>query len=252
MPFDWRFLRRFSDLTPRARLVIALALTSVIPLLSLLHVHVAFIVDLPPERRGWVPLLVGSTGVLIVAGALVIWDLAKEADRANRRWRELSLTDELTGAYNRRYCGQRLNQEIARATRYRHPLGLVLIDVDHFKEVNDRHGHDMGDRVLQEMCRVIQSQSRTESALCRYGGDEFAIILPEASWEGARIYADRIRAAMGRNSFPHGEPVTISVGLAAFPDDAPSPEGLFKAADNSLYAAKAGGRNRVGGVDQRV
>jgi diguanylate cyclase (GGDEF)-like protein len=243
---------RLSDLSPRARLLIALALTSVIPLLTIVYIHVNYILALSAERRGWTPLLVISTGVLIVAGALVIWDLSADTERANRRWRELSLTDELTGAGNRRYCLHRLNQEIARATRYRHPLALVLIDVDHFKEVNDRHGHDVGDAVLKEMCRVIQSQSRTESALCRYGGDEFAILLPEASWEGGRVYADRIRAAVGRTAFPHGQPVTISVGLAAFPDDAPSPEALIKAADNSLYAAKAGGRNRVGGVSERV
>lgn len=242
---------RLSDLAPRARLVIALALTSVIPILAMLYVHVTFVLGLPSERRGYLPLLTVSIGLLIVAGSAVIWDLSRETERANRRWRDLSLTDELTGAYNRRYCAQRLNQEMARATRYRHPLCLVLIDVDHFKDVNDRHGHDMGDAVLKEMCRVIHSQSRTESALCRYGGDEFAILLPEASWEGARIYADRIRAAVGRTAFSHGGPVTISVGVAAFPDDAPTPEGLFKAADNSLYAAKASGRNRVGGVNER-
>jgi len=244
--------RRLSDLSPRTRLVIALAVTSVIPVLALLYLHVAFVLGLPPERRGYLPLLTLSTGVLIAAGSLVIWDLSREAEGANRRWRELSLTDELTGAHNRRYCGLRLNQEIARATRYRHPLGLVLIDVDRFKEINDRHGHDVGDVVLTELCRVIQSQSRVESALCRYGGDEFAVLLPEASWEGARVYAERIRAAVEDAAFPHGESVAISVGVAAFPDDAANADSLIKAADTSLYAAKAAGRNRVGGADPRA
>jgi diguanylate cyclase (GGDEF)-like protein len=164
----------------------------------------------------------------------------------------MSLTDELTGAHNRRYCLLRLNQEIARATRYRHPLCLVLVDVDHFKNINDRHGHDRGDSALKEVCRVITSQSRVESAVCRFGGDEFAVLLPEASWEGGRIYAERIRAAIGRTSFPHGAPVTISVGLAAFPDDASNAEALFKSADTSLYSAKAAGRNRVGTTGTRV
>ena len=244
--------RRLSDLSSRARLVIALALTSAIPILTLFYVHVNVILNIPPERRGHLPLLFSSTGVLMIAGALVIWDLSREADRANRRWQEMSLTDELTGAHNRRYCMLRLNQEIARATRYRHPLCLVLVDVDHFKEINDRHGHDRGDAALKEVCRVIASQSRVESAVCRYGGDEFAVLLPEASWEGGRVYSERIRSAISRTSFAHGAQVTISIGLAAFPDDAPNGEGLFKAADTSLYSAKASGRNQVGTSTTRV
>ena len=244
--------RRLSDLSPRARLIIALALTSVIPILALFYVHVTFVLGLPPERRGYLPLLTISTAFLMSAGAVVIWDLSREAERANRRWRDLSLTDELTGAYNRRYCAHRLGQEIARATRYRHPLCVVLVDVDHFKDINDQHGHDIGDAALKEVCRVIAAQSRVESAVCRYGGDEFAVLLPEASWEGARIYAERIRAAIGRTTFPHGKPVTISVGVAAFPDDAPSADGLLKAADTSLYSAKAAGRNQVGGGNARA
>ena len=246
----WR--RRLSDLSPRARLVIALALTSAIPILALFYVHVNVILDMPPERRGHLPLLLSSTGVLMIAGSLVIWDLSREAERANRRWQDLSLTDELTGAHNRRYCVLRLNQEIARATRYRHPLCLVLVDIDHFKEINDRHGHDRGDAALKEVCRIVVSQSRVESAVCRFGGDEFAVLLPEASWDGGRTYAERIRAAIGRASFAHGAPVTISIGLAAFPDDASSAEALFKAADTSLYSAKAAGRNRVGSAGTRV
>ena len=243
---------RLSVLSPIARLLIALGLTSAIPILIVLYVHVNVVLEMPPERRGHLPLLFMSTGLLMTAGAMVIWDLSRDAERANRRWQDLSLTDELTGAHNRRYCHQRLNQEIARATRYRHPLCLVLIDVDYFKAINDRHGHHRGDDALKEVCRVIASQSRVESAVCRYGGDEFAVLLPEASWEGGRIYAERIRAAIGLAAFAHGEPVTISVGLAAFPDDAGTAEGLFEAADSSLYSAKAAGRNRVGSASTRV
>ena len=244
--------RRLSDLSPRARLVIALTLTSAIPFLALFYVHVSVVLDIPPERRGYLPLVLTSTVILMVVGALVIWGLSREAERANRRWREMSLTDELTGAHNRRYCLLRLNQEIARATRYRHPLCLVLVDVDHFKDINDRHGHDRGDAALKEICRVIASQSRVESAVCRFGGDEFAVLLPEAGWEGGRIYGERIRSAISRAPFAHGMPVTISIGVAAFPDDAPSAEALFKAADTSLYSAKAAGRNQVGSTAPRV
>jgi diguanylate cyclase (GGDEF)-like protein len=249
---DRRGWGRLSGLSPRARLIIALMLTSVIPVLALFYVHLNFVRALPPERRGYFPLFFASTGVLMIAGAVVIWDLSREADRANRRWRDLSLTDELTGAYNRRYCAHRLSQEIARATRYRHPLCVVLVDVDHFKEINDKHGHEIGDAALKAVCRVIGAQSRVESAVCRYGGDEFAVLLPEASWEGARVYAERIRAAISCTAFPHGAPVTISVGVAVFPDDGPSADGLFKAADTALYSAKAAGRNQVGGARSRA
>ena len=243
---ELRGWRRLSALSPRARLLIALTLTTVIPILTLLYVHIDVILHLAPERRGHLPLLFSSTGVLMLLGALVIWDLSRDAERANRRWQDLSLTDELTGAYNRRYCVLRLGQEIARATRYRHPLCLVLIDVDDFKHINDRYGHDRGDAALREVCRIIASQSRVESAVCRYGGDEFAVLLPEASWEGARVYAERIRAAISRGAFAHGDAVTISAGVAGFPDDATDADSLFKAADTALYSAKAAGRNQVG------
>lgn len=228
----------------RVRVMIALAVTSLIPTLVLFYLLFGDVLGL--SQRGSLSLLAVSTGVLMLSGAIVIWDLSREADRASQQWRELSLTDELTGTYNRRYCALRLHQEIARATRYRHPLCVVLIDVDRFKEINDRHGHHAGDAVLKEICRVILSHSRVENALCRYGGDEFAILLPETPWTGALVYADRIRATVGRTVFPHGEPVTISVGVSAFPDDAADADALFRAADASLYSAKARGRNRVG------
>ena len=240
--------RGFSALPLRARLVIALALTSVVPVLAVIYVHVTIILGLPPSERGYLPLLMLSTTALMLAGAVVIWDLSRETERVNRRWRELSLTDELTGAYNRRYCDQRLKEEIARADRYRHPLCLVTLDVDHFKSVNDVHGHAVGDEVLRAVFELIKSQSRAETAVCRQGGDEFAVLLPETPWTGALVYSDRIRNTIARATFPHGAPVTISVGVAAFPDDASTAEGLFKAADISLYSAKAGGRNRVGGA----
>lgn len=242
-----RGLRVMGDSPIRQRVVIALALSTVIPTLILFYVLLMHIVGMPPEQRGYLPALALSTILLMVGGGAVIWDLAREADRANARWRDLSLTDELTGAYNRRYFDLRLREEIARAERYGHPLCLMLLDVDRFKEVNDHHGHDVGDLVLKELCRLVQTQSRAATTLCRYGGDEFAILLPETAWTGALVYGDRIRTCVNRAPFPHGQTVTISVGLGAFPDDATSADDLFKAADTSLYAAKAGGRNRVGG-----
>ena len=242
-----RAFRVMREAPIRQRVVIALALSTVLPTLILFYVLLMHIVGMPPEQRGYLPALALSTMMLMIGGGAVIWDLALEADRANTRWRDLSLTDELTGAYNRRYFDLRLSEEIARAKRSGHPLCLMLLDVDHFKDVNDRHGHDAGDAVLKEICRIIQGQSRAATTLCRYGGDEFAILLPETAWTGALVYGDRIRTSVNRATFPHAEPVTISIGLGAFPDDATSADDLFKAADTSLYAAKAGGRNRVVG-----
>ena len=236
--------RAFARAPFRVRVMIALAVTSLIPTLVVFYLLFLDIFGL--TVGGTLSLLAVSTGVLMLSGAIVIWDLSREADRTSQQWRALSLTDELTGAYNRRYCLTRLQEEIARAGRYHHSLCVVLIDVDHFKEINDQHGHAVGDQVLKEVCRVILAHSRTESALCRYGGDEFAVVLPETAWTGAVVYADRIRATVGRTVFPHGKPVTISVGVAAFPDDATDADALFRAADASLYAAKAAGRNRVG------
>jgi len=228
----------------RVRVMIALAVTSLIPML--VAFYLLFLDILGFTAGGTLSLLAVSTVVLMLSGAIVIWDLSREADRMSQQWRALSLTDELTGTYNRRYCMTRLQQEIARAGRHHHPLCVVLLDVDHFKEVNDQHGHAVGDQVLKELCRVIIAHSRIESGLCRYGGDEFAVILPETGWTGALVYADRIRATVGRTVFPHGKRVTISVGVAAFPDDATDADALFRAADASLYAAKAAGRNTVG------
>lgn len=231
----------------RARVLVALALTTAIPILTLLYVHTMYLSGMPADQRGYMPALLLSTAILIVSGGIIIWQLAAEAERANRRWRELSLTDELTGVFNRRYCDLRLREELARAERHGRPFCLVLIDVDNFKAVNDRYGHDMGDAVLREMSRVIQAHSRATTALTRYGGDEFAVLLPETPWSGALVYCDRIRTTVARSPFPHGGTVTISLGVAAYPDDARSVEDLFKVADTSLYAAKAAGRNRVGG-----
>jgi diguanylate cyclase (GGDEF)-like protein len=240
-------LRRARASAPiRKRIVTALCLSSLVPALALLYTTVFFATGLPPEQRGYLPALGLCALILMAGGTLAIWDLAREADRANQRLRELSLLDDLTGLYNRRYCDLRLREELARAERSAQAFCLVLIDLDYFKGVNDRFGHDMGDLVLREACRVIQGQSRASTAVCRYGGDELAIILPDTPWTGALVFADRVRGAVARASFPHGEGLTVSLGVGAYPEDARTPEGLFKAADVSLYAAKAGGRNRTG------
>lgn len=241
--------RRFIAAAPvRTRLVISISLTTVLPLLTLFYVQTMVITGLPPDQRGYLPALGFSTMLLILGGATIIWDLAREAEAANRRWRELSLTDELTGAYNRRYCEIRLREEIARSERSGNPFVFLLLDVDHFKRINDEGGHAAGDQVLRDLCQLIRDASRATNALCRYGGDELAILLIDTPLAGALIYAERVRRLVSQAGFAAGGPVTISIGLAAYPMDGRTSEQLREVADASLYAAKADGRNRVGGV----
>ena len=241
-----QMLRPTRDVPLRTRVLMAVTLTTVLPMLVLVYIPITYLPRMSMSRQGSLGLLTVSTALLMLSGTLVVWDLVREVQRANARWRDLSLTDELTGIYNRRYCDLRLREEIARARRYGHPLCLLLIDVDHFKLINDRYGHDVGDAVLKELCRLIRINSREEMALCRFGGDELAAVLSETARSGALAYANRIRTTVSGAAFPHGEQVTVSIGLGTFSDDAATAEDLFKAADLSLYAAKHAGRNQVG------
>ena len=162
----------------------------------------------------------------------------------NATLEDLSLKDPLTGAYNRRYFMLRIEEEAKRHTRYGEPVSLVLIDVDHFKPVNDRHGHGTGDTVLREVTHVLMENSRDFSIVTRYGGDEFAVLLVNTPKSGALKYAQRIRDVIERHPFSHG-PLTVSVGIAALPDDVLAWSDLVPAADRALYTAKRLGRNTI-------
>jgi diguanylate cyclase (GGDEF)-like protein len=163
---------------------------------------------------------------------------------------ELSITDALTGAFNRRHLMTRLEMEVLRATRFGHTMGVVMIDVDHFKLFNDTNGHPAGDEVLRRTSAQLKAQLRKLDVLARYGGEEFFVVLPQSSKAEAIEVAEKLRRAIERTAFPHGETqpggkVTISIGVAAFPEDARSQEGLIDAVDSALYASKRGGRNKV-------
>ena len=155
--------------------------------------------------------------------------------------------DGLTGLWNRAYFDERLEQEVAEAMRYDHNVALMLCDVDHFKEVNDRYSHPFGDRVLETFARIL-SDHRASDITCRYGGEEFAIIIPQTDARGAAAIADRIRESVESREW-EGKPgltVTVSFGLSDLhltPDQ--TPEQLVACADRALYAAKAAGRNTV-------
>ena len=139
---------------------------------------------------------------------------------------------------------------VHQSTRSKAPLSALMIDVDKFKDFNDRHGHDAGDRVLAAVSRCLSEQIRMSDTLVRYGGEEFAVLLPNTSAENARVLADRAREAIAglRTSIPQSErplSVTISVGVAALPDQGTTGDDLLLAADKALFRAKETGRNRV-------
>ncbi|MDX2284059.1 MAG: sensor domain-containing diguanylate cyclase [Bacteroidia bacterium] len=165
------------------------------------------------------------------------------------RLQAMATTDLLTGLANRRAFRLHLQAETERVRRYEHPLSLLLIDIDHFKRINDTYGHPTGDLILSQMGRVLHSVSRGSDFSARYGGEELAIICPETSGTEAERFAERIRRTIADTEFrsTSGEclHLTVSIGTATAPTDASVPEGLLEAADRALYRAKRDGRNRV-------
>lgn len=164
--------------------------------------------------------------------------------------KRLSITDELTALYNRRYFFIRFKEELTRAKRYSHELHLFMIDVDDFKDYNDKHGHQHGDRILKSFGKYLKESGRSSDIIARYGGEEFAIILPETSESMAFKMADRLRSGLAesnvfRNNNPSSKRITVSIGIAGYPSDALDVDGLIKIADQALYIAKGEGKNRV-------
>jgi two-component system cell cycle response regulator len=159
----------------------------------------------------------------------------------------LSITDGLTGLWNYRYFTMTIGKEIERAARFGRPLSLLLLDLDHFKLVNDVYGHQRGDAVLVELAGRIRGQVRDVDTVARYGGEEFVVILPETDEEGAVQAAERIRAAVRRRPFNDGQDtpleITISVGVAVFPVHGAGSTSLLRRADQALYSAKRAGRD---------
>jgi diguanylate cyclase (GGDEF)-like protein len=139
---------------------------------------------------------------------------------------------------------QRLQEESLRSARTKQPFGLIMLDVDHFKSYNDNFGHQAGDEVLRRVAVVLRDATRVIDCVGRYGGEEFAVILPETGSSGALEVAERIRARVQGEKFEHRE-VTVSVGVSEYPSDGDSADAIISIADAALYAAKHGGRNRV-------
>lgn len=180
---------------------------------------------------------------------LSIKELQDDLRQTNKLLMELSITDYLTHLYNRRYMMDSLDMEFLRTIRKKGELCLVLMDIDHFKSVNDTYGHQQGDMVLAAVAEAVQVELRRYDLAARYGGEEFAMVLPETSLHDGLAVAERVRQAVAEMIFPaplHNLTVTISQGVAALPSPyIDSVDILIRAADEALYRAKHNGRNRI-------
>ncbi len=164
--------------------------------------------------------------------------------------KEMSITDELTDTFNRRYFNQRYEGELQRAKRYKRSLVVIMLDIDHFKAYNDLNGHLTGDKVLQKVAATLKGILRKADMLARFGGEEFVIMLPEISKAQARKVANKLRRKIAKTQFeneasqPNGK-ITISLGLAVYPEDTEDAQLLIQYADDAMYTAKTQGRNCV-------
>ena len=177
--------------------------------------------------------------------------VAIENAKLYEKVKALAIRDGLTGLYNRRRFEEVLTVEVIRSLRHNRPFSLLFLDVDYFKNYNDGQGHQMGDQLLKELANLLMKRVRLTDFVCRYGGEEFTIILPETDKTSARTVAEDIRAKVEAYPFPHREQqprgaVTISIGISECPSDGRNQAEIVKRADDALYRAKEAGRNRVG------
>lgn len=162
----------------------------------------------------------------------------------------MTIIDGLTGAHVKRYLLEALEKEMTRARRHERELAFLMFDIDHFKQINDQHGHLAGDFVLKELARIVQGRIRRDEVFARYGGEEFAVVLPETSYEGAKALAEGLRQKIESSEFVFQNEhikVTISIGIACLGLNEKTSLDLIKVADLHLYEAKRSGRNRVAG-----
>ncbi|MBI5782181.1 MAG: GGDEF domain-containing protein [Gammaproteobacteria bacterium] len=202
-------------------------------------------------------LVVPAVFFLGACFVLLVNILSLETSRNVRRltgFEQESITDPLTGIYNRRYLERRLADEIARASRYGMPLSVLLIDIDHFKRVNDIYGHQVGDLVLEGMAQLIVTTLRTTDIVARYGGEEIMVIAPSTPVKTAADLAERLRKVVENASFEvpveldrdiSALGVTVSIGVACFSQHSKDMQDLIQNVDKALYRAKSEGRNRV-------
>jgi diguanylate cyclase (GGDEF)-like protein/PAS domain S-box-containing protein len=169
--------------------------------------------------------------------------------------REQAIRDPLTNLFNRRYLEETLERELARAAREDYPVCIIMIDLDHFKRVNDTYGHEAGDYVLKALADTLSTQSRRGDFACRYGGEEFVIVMPNINMSTAYERAEKLRQSLNSLHVPYGHynlTTTISVGIACYPTNGETREAILRAADQAMYAAKEAGRDHILSYDQLV
>lgn len=228
------------------------------------------------DEQTWSPVVLGYVNRLL--DELMLTTIENFYNSSVRNLEKRAIGDTTTELYNKDYFRQRLNEELRRAVRYSQPISVVMVDMDNLKKINDKFGHPVGDEALKAVASAIRHTCRQSDVPCRYGGDEFVVILPETTKEQARAFADRVMGAvqsltilvvpaeqsdahrgeaasmvtgalvdegiMGKSPLFAPSP-TVSIGLASFPEDARNPETLLAKADDALYRAKKEGRNRV-------
>lgn len=173
-----------------------------------------------------------------------------KAEEYLQKLQDLAITDELTRLYNYRYFKEQLNQEQRRSSRFHNEYSLVFLDLDHFKQYNDRNGHPAGDALLAGLGALIRRICRNVDVPARYGGEEFVVLCPATPSEGGMILAERLRKTVESTPFPHADRqplgrVTVSIGVAAFPEHGAREDQVLDAADRAVYESKRAGRNRV-------
>lgn len=194
----------------------------------------------------WAELLAISAPMILVAYITTM--LSADIRHAVDKIKQVSDTDELTGTYNMRAFSSMLQRAFRQSVRYGHALSVVMIDSDNLKQVNDTHGHESGNRLLQHLVRCIREQLRGSDVMARYGGDEFIVLLPETNANGALEMAERIRKAVEVSRFDvrGGDTnITVSLGVASYPEDGGNLDVILEKADKAMYRAKQRGRNKV-------